>query len=958
MECHIPETDLAHAGQSVSFGPFRLLPAQQLLLENGEPVLIGARALNLLVALTARPGEVLGNEELMAFVWPGTFVEDSNIRVHIAGLRRTLRDGRGGNRYIVNVPGRGYSFVAPLQVEREQPPRTQKLPGPQRQGNLPGFATRIIGRAAIVETLRSTLAQRRFITLVGAAGIGKTKVAVAAAGVLCASYRDGVWFVDFSRVTSPQLVPSVIATLLGLAVPSGDAMPAVVAHLQDKNMLLVLDNCEHVIETAAAAAEQISTGAPDVHILATSREPLRAAGERVHRLPPLEGPSTTTDLTAEEAMTFPGIELFVERVAASLNGFVLTDADAPVVADICQRLDGIALALELAAGRVAAFGLRELAARLDDRFRLLTSGRRTALARHQTLSAALDWSFELLPVADQTLLRRLAVFAGEFSLNAAAAVMDAPEADNVPLQIADLVSKSLVVADSSTGIMRYRLLESTRIYGLDKMRKSDELQRIRGVHAQYFRDLFAPAEADCETLASSTWLATYASQVDNVRAALDWAGSADGDPDVLVALTVSAIPLWVDLSLMSECRARVERALAALGDSTSDTDNARMRLGAALGWTLMYAAGRTREIGAAWGSTLDLAARLNNEVYYVRALWGVWMSKLNTGDLAAALDHAQRLHDRIEGSQDTADLMLADRLMATTLHYRGDQGKARVYIDRMLIRHATHRSQPRIARFHVDQQVTAHYFQARIMWLQGYPDQARKTVERNLEEGRVLDHALSFASVLGQGACPVALFTGDLPAARRHGLALLNHSERHGLRLWQVWASCFSGLVTLKQGDVEAGLQTMSAAFHEAGDARFLPRYMVLLGEFAAALGQVGDVTRALSTMDGILARCETSQERWYVPELLRMKGELFLQQNAANATIAAEEHFTQAIQLATLQDARSWQLRSSVSLARLWRDLGRMAEARNQLSQVYTWFSEGFTTADLQGAHALLADL
>jgi hypothetical protein len=211
--------------------------------------------------------------------------------------------------------------------------------------------------------------------------------------------------------------------------------------------------------------------------------------------------------------------------------------------------------------------------------------------------------------------------------------------------------------------------------------------------------------------------------------------------------------------------------------------------------------------------------------------------------------------------------------------------------------------------------------------------------------------------VLGQGACPVALFTGDLPAAKRHGLALLNHSERHGIRLWGVWATCFGGLVALKEGDVEAGLRTMGAAFDEAGDASFLPRYMVLLGEYAAALGQVGDVARALSTMDGILARCERSQERWYVPELLRMKGELFLRESAASAAVAAEEHFTQAIKLATLQDARSWQLRSGVSLARLWDDLGRKTEARSQLAEILAWFSEGFTTADLQVAQKLLSE-
>jgi len=221
MERHISGTNSDHAGKSVSFGPFRLLPAQQLLLENGQPVPIGTRALNLLVALTARPNEVLSNHELMAAVWPGTFVEDSNVRVHVGGLRRALHDGQDGNRYIVNIPGRGYSFVAPVQTDSLQPSHPPAPSVIERAGNLPGFAGRIIGRSAIIETLRSNLGQRRFITLVGAGGIGKTTVALAVAQDLSASYRDGVWFVDLSRLSNPQLVPSAIATLLGLAVPSG-----------------------------------------------------------------------------------------------------------------------------------------------------------------------------------------------------------------------------------------------------------------------------------------------------------------------------------------------------------------------------------------------------------------------------------------------------------------------------------------------------------------------------------------------------------------------------------------------------------------------------------------------------------------------------------------------------------------------------------------------------------------
>jgi len=908
-----------------------------------------------LIALISRAGEVVGKADLITHVWPDTFVEESNLRVHIAGLRRALRDGQLGSRYIVNVPGRGYSFVASVQVLDAPAAASQPASKTERPSSLPFALTRVIGRADIVGALCAQLAQRRFVTLVGPGGIGKTTVAVAVARELSSSYRDGVSFVDLASLNSPQLVPSALAALLGLAVPSQDATPAVIGFLKTKHMLLVFDSCEHVVEAAASAAEEVSSSAPGVHILATSREPLRAAGERVHRLGPLESPSTSVGLSAAQALTFPGVQLFVERVAASLDGFELSDADAPIAADICRRLDGIALAIELAAGRVAAFGMRGLAEHLDDRFRLLTSGRRTALPRHQTLAATLDWSYQLLPDAGRTLLRRLAVFAGDFSLEAAAALFEGADKSHVIGDVADLVAKSLVVADLRAEAPRYRLLDTTRLYGVEKLQQGHEFQQARRTHAEYFRDLFTPAEDDCETLAPSEWLATYASQLDNVRAALDWA-CAEGERDIGVALTIAAVPLWVQLSLMGECRGRVERALDWLGDDMAMAPRSRMQLCAALGWSLMYAAGRTGDTGAAWAATLELAERLGDTNYRLRALWGVWITHLNKGDFRTALDLAQQLVGLVAGSGDAIDLMMADRLLATTLHYRGDQKTARHHIERMLSRSSMMGRQPRVARFQVDQRVTAHYFQARILWLQGFADQARQVVETNIDEGLVLDHALSFGSVLGQGACPIALFTGDLVAARRWGTMLLDHSEKHGLALWHDWARCFDGLVTIKEGDVEGGLRVMRATFDQAGENRFLPRYLVLLGEFAGCLGQVGDVALGIETIDEILARCERSEEKWYAPELLRIKGELVVRNGAAAPD--AEDHFLQAIRLAQRQDARSWELRSTISLARLKRDQNRVTEAHTHLSEVLAWFSEGFETSDLQMARRVLTEL
>jgi predicted ATPase len=266
-------------------------------------------------------------------------------------------------------------------------------------------------------------------------------------------------------------------------------MTGLVNFLKHKQMLLVLDSCEHVIEAAAALAEEVLRGAPGVHILATSREPLRAGGERVQRLAPLGLPPDSATLTASTALTFPAVQLFVERAGASLDGFELSDADAPIVANICRSLDGIALAIELAAGRVDAFGIRDLAAHLNDRLRLVTRGRRTALPRHQTLSATLDWSYEFLPEPERALLRRLAVFAGSFTLEAARAVaagVEIAESEVVDC-VANLVAKSLVAADVGGETVRYRLLETTRGYALAKLAESGESSQVARRHAEYFR---------------------------------------------------------------------------------------------------------------------------------------------------------------------------------------------------------------------------------------------------------------------------------------------------------------------------------------------------------------------------------------------------------------------------------------------------------------------------------------
>ena len=947
------------ADDTFAFGPFRLSPARQLLLEGEKALRLGSRALEILKVLVEHAGTLVSKEDLVARVWPGTFVEEGNLRVHMAALRRALGDGQSGNRYIATIPGRGYRFVAAVSILSASRPSEPPHQAPDISHNLPVSLTRIVGRSDIVAALTEQLPARRFVTIAGPGGMGKTTVALAVAEELRPNYRDGVWFVDFAPIADALLVPSALASVLGVAIRSDNPIPGLLAYLKDKQMLLILDSCERVIDAAAALAEQLFHRALGVHILATSRESLRAEGERVQRLLPLDVPPASPKITADEAMSFSAIQLFVERATASADGFRFTDADAPVVAEICRRLDGIALAIELAAGRIDVLGLQGLAARLDDRFRLLTRGRRTALPRHQTLSATLDWSYELLSDSERVVLRRLAVFAGSFTLPAASTVASSGElaASDVADSVANLVAKSLVTADFSDATVTYRLFETMRAYALEKLAASGERSMLGRRHAEYFRELFAHAELEWEKQSPSQWLATYGRFIDNVRAALDWAFSNEGDPDLGVSLSVVAVPLWLQLSLMEECRKHVERAVATAKPQAGQGVRSEMQLAAALGSVLVYT-----NVGpaarAAWTEALKIAETINDADYTLRSLWGLWVDSLNNGEFQEAVALARRFYNTAKALVDAPDVLMGDRMIGITLHFLGDQVEARRHIDRMLSNYVTPIHAAHIVRFQFDQRVTARAFQARCLWLLGFPDQALRTVESTVEEARAIGHVLTLCNVLGQGACPVALWSGDLAAVDRYLDLLIEQSASHTLGLWHAWGLCFRGIVRIRRGDSREGLNALRSVLAEVPEIRSLPRYLGLLGELAAAMGRAGEVGQALETIEGAIGRSESRPERWCLPELLRIKGELLLQEKTQNAASSASIYFRKALELAMEQSALSWQLRAATSLAQLRRDQRHGDDARNLLRPIYGQFTEGFATSDLTDARHLLDSL
>jgi predicted ATPase/DNA-binding winged helix-turn-helix (wHTH) protein len=580
----VTDRSTASAERAISFGPFRLLPEERLLLEDGVPVRLGSRALAILTALVERAGELVSKNELMARVWPNLVVDECNLKVNVSALRRALGDGQPGRRYVANVSGRGYCFVAPVGQCGAGEPAAHKSTTDECAHNLPISQTRAVGRADTISKLRDQLPRQRLVTIVGAGGIGKTTVALTLAEALVSTYEDGVRFVDLALLKDPHLVPCTLASALGLTVHPGNAVPRLIEFLLGRRMLIVLDSCEHVIATAAILAGQLLAGTRGIHILATSREPLRVDGEHVHRLGPLEVPPSSLGLTAGEALTFSAVQLFVERVAANVDGFQLNDADAPIVADICRKLGGAALAIELAATRVDAFGIRQLSTLLDDRFRILNQGRRTAQPRHQSLTAALDWCYDYLPEDERVVLRRLSIFAGAFTLQSAIAVAGETKI-NIVEAVANLVAKSLVSADVGGAVVQYRLLGTMRAYALQKLTESGKLDEFARRHAEHHLDLFMQAEAEFGSRPAADWLEDYGRRVDDVRTALNWAFSPNGDASVGVALTVASIPLWTSLLLMNECHEFVKRTLTCQAAQPTRTERDEMKLLGALAIT-------------------------------------------------------------------------------------------------------------------------------------------------------------------------------------------------------------------------------------------------------------------------------------------------------------------------------------------------------------------------------------
>jgi predicted ATPase/DNA-binding winged helix-turn-helix (wHTH) protein len=929
---------------ALAFGPFRLFAAERRLEKEGRAVPLGGRAFDLLVVLVERAGEIVPRRTLMDSVWRDVNVEEASLRFHVKELRKALGDSRPDRRYVRNVPGRGYCFVAPIE-------RLAKL-GEKASGNepfkivsdLPGRASPIVGRSGNIETLTRELSKRRLVTIAGPGGIGKTTLAVATAERLRSSFANGVLFVDLAPIADPSLVVGALLAALGVAMRADDPLSGVIDFLRNKQTLIVIDNCEQVIETVATLVDRILRETDGAHILATSRETLQIAGERVHRLMPLECPPLKAEMTLNEAMSYPAVQLFVDRATAIDEDFLLNEELAPAAAKICQRLDGIPLAIELAAAQVEFFGVDALAKALHDMFAVLTRGRRLALPRHQTLRAALDWSYNLLSPTEQTVLRRIATFRAPFTLESAIEVAAGSElstADAIEA-MAGLFAKSMLAAESAAGATQYRLLETTRLYASEKLTSSGEGSRTARRHAEHFLALFA-SEPNDRGFNSDAAPPPYAKRIDDVRAALEWSFSDDGDQLVGMELLAASSQLWFRLTLNIEYRRRIELALQKLSEWPESSPLVEMRLQIALGHTLWNMQSDLGLMERTFARAQELVDRMEQAPSGLRlqALWGLWVARRGTGRHREALVAAERYQAVARSAGDPSFILLGDRTLALTHHFLGNQALARDHAERVR-RIAQSSNYPPTTAFQISSRVAAETLLARIRWLQGFPDQAMTALREAIDEGRRSSNQHPGAYVLTFAGCPLSMWTGNLSETQEFLDILADIGAKTGSNILAGGLMrCWALILRLRKGDDRDAL---IASYLE-------PRLDLPTVQQTLALASA-------STIPLPAADDDAGDALWCLPEVLRVNAELLLWRDEPGAAAPAEAKLLRSIDIAREQTALSWELRAATSLARLWSRSGRAAQARELLVATYGRFTEGFETSDLLTARRLIAEL
>ncbi|MBI1173468.1 hypothetical protein GC209_18940 [bacterium] len=901
---------------SYVFGAYRFDCARQVLLKDGAEVPLGSRALPVLARLLENAGKTVRKSDLLQAAWPDTFVEEGNLRIQILALRKAIGDAGQDGPAIRNVTGRGYAFLAPVGIVRDAGarPRPDPLPAPGLPARHLAEVGRIIGRADVIADLAGKLAGQKLMTIVGPGGVGKTTVAVAVARSSAADFDDGWRFVDLASLTNPRAVPDAVLAAMG--APAGRPQD-VAAALAGKRLLLVLDNCEHLLDAAAELAEQIAAGAPDVRLIATSREPLRARGEVIIRLasldvPPQGGPLGIADLLAHSA-----VELFVERVGAQIDPVTLPPSDLRLIAEISRKLEGIPLAIELAAAQVEYMGLQGLAHNLDSSFLLTAAGAHRTVPRQQTLQAVLEWSYRLLAPDAQDTLRQISIFPGEFTLASAHSVLTPQAEDPGTLlrTLVDLAKKSLVNISHKGGETCFRLSETTRQFAEEKLAETGMRTAVAASHARHVL-----AELRHTTVASAAdraaWTLEHSHLVEDLRAALDWAFSDQGDEDIGVALSMAAAPIWMTSILSEETERRLEISLSNLRPRAGPDVQRRLHLFATLASRLQLFRTSGAEISEAWRNSFDVTKGLGEVEFGLWTFWGSWLNSFMIGRHRDALAFARRCHTLASRAQSSEEVAIARLMIAISLFVLGypidssEQTAPLLDIDGFAV------SRSMFVRFQWDPRVVAKCYHADALWMRGRPQEALRMAKENLQLAHGIGHRPSVWNALAHGVCPIVIRSGSFDLAEGYVEELRAVSE--GNPLWQAWADAYEGCLHIGLGDGRRGASKMADALSRFPENAFGHRMLGFVVRLAEGQILAGDLASANATIERALSRARDREELWCLPEILRVKAQSIVLAGGPQEERSARAHLRLARRFAHLRGMAAWQKRIDADLLAL----------------------------------------
>ncbi len=924
----------------VAFDGFMLDLKRGVLYQNGQRLHLRQRELDILTCLARQPNRFVSKQTLIDTVWPGQSISDANLRVQMSALRRVLGPGPDRRGFIDVLPRQGYRFCPSgkwsAAGDPDQTSASDRAAGaePSRH-NLPVRVKRSFGREYDCKHLLALLAENRLATVVGPGGIGKTTLALTTAERLVDTFEDGVRFVDLAGLTDGDFVPGSLAAAIGVVLGPDATEDILVEYLVPKRTLFVVDNCEHLIGPVAALVELILTQTRHVRFLCTSREPLRIDGEALLRLGPLDLPPRTGGLAPHQVADYPAVQLFNDRAGQGTNDFQPEGEQILTVAGLCRRLDGNPLAIELAAARLGLFGLDGLVAQLDESLSLLVQGRRTAVSRHKTLRETIDWSYNLLPPVERSLLNRLSIFRSGFSLEAARAVAGQGLAGHDLLHgLAELVAKSLINVDLSGATPQYRMLLLTREFAFEKLESDGDRDTTAQRHATYFLELMTLAAHD-RSVDAEAWAA-------DVGSAINWSLGEPGNSELACTLVQTAFNVMERYSRLADRGRLIDRALTRAGDTPETETNWKLTLYLHRLHILQFTSADEAEL-TAWAAKCDaLAERLYLKTKDIKARLEALVNRCG---MAFSIGNAPKLLELaaegerygLDGRCGAPDLLRFERSLFQAHHFVGDHDTAQTYVAKVL----AYPDEVANGRYfaasdYISPAITARIFKARMLWIQGRPPLATEVAGEAL--------GLSYASspnvicyVLGFAAIPIALWRGDTAIASDGLNQLQAFAEDQGLGYWASWARLYA--FALAWGRDGVGTPVSPALIRNTHQADHL-------ATFCSA-----ENSRAYSRVEAGLAG-------WNAPEVLRRRAEWTLATGAASP-LQAEAVLVRAIDLARQQRAPGWELRAALSLARLRQSPEQnhapADDAADALRRVADRFDMALPDRDIAAARAFL---